>query len=493
MRRFFVKNILFVIAVNVLVKPIWVIFIDRNVQITVDGAAYGTYQALLSVSIIFQTLLDFGLSSYNSRMVAQNPDRLPELFPSMLSARVVLMATYLLLACTWGYAIGYRGWELNLLVGVLLIQSLNALVSFIRSNIAALHKFKTDGILSITDRLLMILICGFLLVYPPTASHFKIEWFVITQVFCYFTSAVIGYLILRRIGKVKLKFSFHGPSIFKIVRQSFPYALLIFQMSVYNRADVMIIERICADGKDQAGIYAAAFRWLDMVNILGLMIATMLLPLFGRMLSQKTDVQPIVKLCVNLLLPMSGMIAIAGVFFSGDIMELLYHKSRLYNEPHMAESYKLVFAWLIASFPGWCLMYIYSTLLTANGSLKTLNIIAFVGVIVNLSVNFLLVPQYKAVGGAVTSFLTQTGLSLTFMVFAARIIKLPLNIAWGATHIGYLLLILLLCYGLVSLTPHMSWLLQLGLFGAIAVALMFVFRFISVSSIQQLVNSRGKE
>ena len=34
MRRFFVKNILFVIAVNVLVKPIWVLFIDRNVQNT---------------------------------------------------------------------------------------------------------------------------------------------------------------------------------------------------------------------------------------------------------------------------------------------------------------------------------------------------------------------------------------------------------------------------------------------------------------------------
>ena len=172
----------------------------------------------------------------------------------------------------------------------------------------------------ITDRLLMILICGFLLVNPSTARHFKIEWFVITQVICYFISAVLGYLILIRIGKVKLRLSFHGPDIMKIVKQSFPYALLIFQMSIYNRADVMIMERICVDGKDQAGIWAAAFRWLDMANILGLMFATMLLPLFGRMLANKSDVQPIVKLCVNLLLPFSCMVAVvAGVFFSGDI------------------------------------------------------------------------------------------------------------------------------------------------------------------------------
>ena len=90
MRRFFVKNILFVIAINVLVKPVWVLLIDRSVQNRVPGGEYGTYQALLNLSIIFQIVLDFGITSYNSRTIAQDPDKLPELFPSMLSARLQL-------------------------------------------------------------------------------------------------------------------------------------------------------------------------------------------------------------------------------------------------------------------------------------------------------------------------------------------------------------------------------------------------------------------
>ena len=269
MRRFFVKNILFIIAVNVLVKPIWVLFIDRTVQIKVAGGSYGTYQALFNLSIIFQTVLDFGISSYNSRTIAQNPDKLPVVFPAMLSARLVLIVVYMILAGICGFALGYQGWELTLLFGVLLIQSLNALLSFIRSNLAALHKFKTDGLLSVTDRLLMIFICSFLLLYPPTAQNFKIQWFVTAQVFCYFVAAVTGYLILKRIGKVKLQFSFDAPSIFRIIKQSFPYALLIFLMSIYNRADAMMIERLTADGKNEASIWAAAFRLLDMINILG--------------------------------------------------------------------------------------------------------------------------------------------------------------------------------------------------------------------------------
>ena len=486
MRRFFVKNILFVIAVNVLVKPIWAFFIDRTVQVRVPTGSYGTYQALLSLSIIFQMILDFGISSYNSRTIAQNPDKLPELFPSMLSARLVLIAVYMTLAYIWGYILGYRGWELTLLTGVLLIQSLNALVSFIRSNVAALHRFKTDGILSVTDRLLMIIICGFLLLYPGTAHIFKIQWFVLTQIVCYFITAVAGYLILRRIGKVKLRFTFHGPTIFNIIKQSFPYALLIFQMSIYNRADVIILERMCPDGKVQSGIWAAAFRLLDQANMFGLMFATILLPLFGRMLAEKQDVGQIVRLCVNMLLPMSFMAAIAGIFFSGDIMQLLYHKSADYST--MSAHYSAVFAILIASFPAWCLMYVYSTLLTANGSLKTLNMIAFAGVVINLSLNFYLIPRFKAEGGALTSFITQTSLSLAFIVFAVKVIKLPVNIKWALAHIGYLLLIIVLGYGVISVLHNAPSLVQLAVFGCISVALMFVFRFISVGALKQLAN-----
>lgn len=492
MRRFFVKNILFVIAVNVLVKPIWVFFIDRTVQNTVPAASYGTYQALISLAIIFQTVLDFGISSYNTRSISRDPAQLPVLFPSMLSARLVLMGVYMVLAISWAFLLGYRGWELSLLCGVLLIQSLSALVSFIRSNIAALHRFKTDGIISITDRLLMIVICGFLLLYPPTARHFKIEWFVITQIICYFIAGLLGYIILRRIGKVQLKFRFDAGSIFKIIRQSFPYALLIFLMSVYNRADAIIIERMCPDGKSQAGIWAAAFRLLDMINILGLTFATMLLPIFGRMLAQKEDVRPIVKLCVNMMLPFSFMVAVASVFFGGNIMELLYHKSQLYQSAlNIQIEYGLVFIILMCSFPAWCLMYVYSTLLTANGNLKTLNIIAFAGVIVNLSLNLYLIPRMEAIGGALTSLITQTGLAIAFIIYASRIAKLPLNLRWMLAHAGFLLFISLLGYGTTHTLNTMHWMLQLVILGLLSVASMFVFRFVSVSSIKQLASSKG--
>lgn len=484
MQRFFVRNILFVIAVNVLVKPLWVLFIDRTVQNSVPAASYGTYQALFSLGIIFQTLLDFGISNYNSKTIAQNPERISTLFPAMLSARLVLMILYILIAYGWGFLLGYRGWELALLSGILLIHSLNALVSFIRSNVSALHRFKVDALLSITDRILMIIVCGALLLNPATAKAFKIQWFVLTQIGAYFVAATAAYLVLRKLTKVELRFSFDKTEIISVIRNSFPYALLIFLMSIYNRADAVMIERMCTDGKVQGSIWAAAFRLLDMANILGLMFATMLLPVFGRMIKQKTDVQPIAKLCVNMMVPFSVSAAVVCYFFGSDIMYILYHKNPLYATH--ANDYRLVFSCLMLSFPAWCFMYVYSTLLTANGSMKTLNTIAFFGVLFNLSLNFFLIPKLNAFGGAITSLATQTGLALMFFIFAIRIFKLKIELKWLAALLGYTILIS--TFGYIIHIYNINKSLQLLAIGGISLLLIFVFRFISINNVRQFMN-----
>lgn len=474
MRKFFVKNILFVLAVNLLIKPAWIFLIDRTVQNRVGHAAYGTYQALFNLALIFQIILDFGLNNYNSRIISQKPESLKEMFPIMLSARIVLILFYASLVFITGLALGYRGWELGLLSGVLLIQGITVMVQYFRSNVAALHHFRTDGILSVTDRFLMILICGFLLFFPATARHFRIEWFVFCQVGCYGAAMLISFWVLRKIAPVPLHFRFHTEGSLQIIKESLPYALAIFLMSVYTRSDIMLIERIA--GKEQAGIYSAAYRLLDVGNIFGLMFANMLLPLFGRMLAKKEDVVPIVRVCVNMLLPISLIAVVAAIFFGFDIMHLLY--------PHATAYDGQIFAWLIASLPAFCMMYVYSTLLNAAGDLKTINWLALLGVGINLGINFVLIPRFGAWGAAVTAFITQSILALGFMVFASRKNHLPVDLKWTAAHLGFFVFALAAGYG-IRFIPS-QWLVQLAAYSALCLGSMFLFRFISVKALISL-------
>src|SRR5690349_8831974 len=112
MRRFFVKNLLFIIILNLLVKPVWVFMIDRTVQNKVGHDDYGTYQALLSICTIFQILLDFGLTNYNTNIISQNPGKLKSYYPAMLTTKLFLTGFFVAIVMITGWIGGYTPHEL---------------------------------------------------------------------------------------------------------------------------------------------------------------------------------------------------------------------------------------------------------------------------------------------------------------------------------------------------------------------------------------------
>ncbi|RYE25977.1 MAG: hypothetical protein EOP51_02090 [Sphingobacteriales bacterium] len=479
MQRFFVKNLLFIFTVNILVKPVWIFLIDRTVQNRVGHESYGIYQALFNMGLIFQIILDFGLSNYNTRIISQDPDKIKDVFSSMFSARMLLVFIYAILVGGLALLLGYNKNELMLLGGILLIQAFAQTLLFIRSNVSALHRFKADSLLSVADRLLMIALCGFLLFNPKTSAHFTIKWFVLSQIVCYFFAIILAMAVLKRITRLSFRFSFDAKKTFDIIRQSAPYALLIFLMSVYTRVDSVLLERLLGDaGKEEAGIYAAGYRLLDVCNIFGLMFAGILLPLFGRMLVQKQNIGPIIGVSVNILVPFSFMVAIASWFFGYEIMHMLYKDSNAQSA--------LVFALLMSSFPAFCIMYVYSTLLTASGNLKLLNKIAAAGVVVNIAMNLFLIPIYRSTGAATAALVTQTTLALCFIIFAKKDMRLSTNIKWVLAHVSFLLLLCISAYS-VRLLSVVHWYLQLLLFAAICLPAVFIFRFVSIDKVKKLM------
>jgi O-antigen/teichoic acid export membrane protein len=476
LRRFFAKNLLFIIALNVLVKPIWIFAIDRTVQNRVGHASYGTFQALLNMSVIMQFVLDFGLNSYNTRSISRNPESYAERFPVMLGLRLALMSVYAVAVLCIGWLAGYRGNTLMLLCGTLLIQTLTILLLFVRSNVAAFQRFRLDGLLSIADRLLMILLCGTLLVLPATAKHFQIEWFVWAQVSCYAVAVCLGFYILWRITSVPIRLSFNFEKVSYMVRASAPYALLIFLMSIYMRVDIPLIERL--HSAQEAGRYIGASRQLDVCNQFAILFAGILLPLFGRMLAEGQNVGPIVRLSTNLLLPLSILATVVAWTAGTGIMHLLYPASDAYDGR--------VFAWVMSCLPAYSLMYIYSTLLTANGALKLLNIQAGCAAVLNLLVNCVVIPKYGAEGAAIVACITQWSIAGSTLFFATKKNALPIHYRWIGAHLGYALLLILVGLGAYSLW-HDAWLQVTVAISVAAAVMIFAFRFVTPSALGQFL------
>jgi O-antigen/teichoic acid export membrane protein len=353
------------------------------------------------------------------------------------------------------------------------------LLLFIRSNVAAFQRFRLDGVLSVADRLLMIIVCGALLFLPAFAGLFAIEWFVWAQVACYAAAIVLGFYLLWRITAVAPSLSFHFEKVWDMMKSAAPYALLIFLMSVYMRVDIPLIERL--HSAEEAGRYISASRQLDVSNQFAILFAGILLPLFGRMLSEGKNVASIVRLSANLLLPLSFLGAVLAWMAGAGIMHLLYPAADAYDGR--------VFAWVMSCLPACSLMYIYSTLLTANGALGLLNRLAAGAAILNVGLNFFIIPRFGAEGAAMVACATQWGIAAASVILAARRNRLPLHPKWVASHVVYLLLLTAVGLGARHYWDGAWKPTALSILLASGVLIM-AFRFVTPSMLRQFLSRR---
>ena len=398
MQRKFLSNLAFLLFLNLLVKPFWIFGIDRAVQNEVGAEIYGSYFALFNFAFILNVFLDLGISNFNNRNVSQHEHLLGKYFPRIVALRLLLAIGYMFICMIAGIVMGYSHHQMLMLILLCFNQFLLASILFLRSNIAGLQLYKMDSLVSIMDRLLLILTCGWVLFFMQRSTPFQIEWFVYLQTFAYGATALFALAVVVKRGG-PFTYKWNPAMLVLILKQSLPFALLILLMSIYGRVDSVLLERMLPDGKEQTGIYAQAFRLLDASNMIAYLFAVLLLPMFSRMLKLKEDVKPLVHMASKLILIPAFTLGMICWYYSTDFMSLLY-------EEHTVESGRILSLLMFSLIP-MAGAYIIGTLLTANGSLKQLNYIALIGVTSSLVFNSFLIPKLGAYGAAVTCFITQ--------------------------------------------------------------------------------------
>jgi O-antigen/teichoic acid export membrane protein len=420
MQRKFITNLSLLLFLNFLVKPFWIFGIDRTIQNLVGAGEYGWYSSLLNFTFLFNILLDFGITNFNNKNIAQNNHLLNKHFSGIIIFKLILAALYIVVSLTVGFIWGYDSRQMYFLFILGLNQILISFILYLRSNISGLLHFKTDSVISVLDRLLMIIICSILLWGGVTNQQFRIEWFVYAQTAAYIITALIALLIVMKKAAFK-RLQWNPVFFILIIKQSYPFAVLVLLMTFYNRIDSVMLERMLPGklGDIQAGIYASAYRLLDAINMIAYLFAVILLPMFARLIKDGMSVESLVKLSFTFIFTAAVILSVDLCFYNYEFMDLLYFK-------HVVES-AAVFKLLILGFIPISTTYIFGTLLTANGNLKWLNIIAFSGMIINILLNFILIPKYMALGSAYASLITQFITAILQVVMVQRLFKFDIN------------------------------------------------------------------
>jgi O-antigen/teichoic acid export membrane protein len=418
LKKRFITNLALLILLNLLIKPFWFFGIEVGVQNRVGEEIYGFYFSLFNFAFILNILLDLGINNFNNRAIARDHELLRDHLAAIVPLKLLLSVIYAGVALIIGLLIGYSPEQFSILWVLILNQFLASFILYMRTNISGLQYFRTDSLLSVMDRSLMILFTGLLLWGNILKQPFRIEWFVYAQTLSYSLTLITVSIIVRyRSGPFLRRINLTRS--IKILKLSYPFALLILLMSMFNRIDSVMLERFLENGKEQAGIYAQSFRIFDAASQFSFLFAMLLLPMFSRMIRLQQNVNDLLRTSLPLLLVAGITVAVSCNFYSHEIIDMLYHTPAS-NSPE-------IFGILMVGFFFVSAGYIYGPLLTANNNLRQLNILAVSTVVINISFNLILIPRYYALGAAISSLISQSFYASSQMILSHRLLKIPVN------------------------------------------------------------------
>lgn len=435
MQKKFFSNLILILALNLLIKPVAIFGIDVKVQNELGESIFGNYFALLNLAMILNILLDLGVNNFTTRNVAKHPHLIEKYAGKTIPIKLGLFLIYTLIGMSVGIALGWKQMDLFILLLLLFNQFLISCIAYGRSHLGGLLLFRNDSFISIADKFFYILFAGWILYFSPLQSNFSILWLVGIQTGCYLLTLGIVILFLsRRLNTPKLRLDFKFSKI--LIQKSLPFATLIFLMFMYTRTDALMLKTLLSDGELQAGIYAQGYRVLDALIMFAMLFSNLLYPLFSNLFSQKKSINEILLFSTKLLIGGAISVGIIGYFNSFWIINQLYTS----NVEIGANSFR----WLSLSFIGFSTIILFGTALTAKGELKKLNTIAFFGVIVNIILNFLLIPIFKAEGAAIATFATQSFIAIAQTIIIIKLLSLQVSrkiiMQFGTTTILLLLI-----------------------------------------------------
>jgi O-antigen/teichoic acid export membrane protein len=360
-------------------------------------------------------------------------------------------------------------------------------IAYFRGFFSGLQRYKLDSFFSVFDRMILIITAGSVL-FLPLGFKMSIPLFIQLQTIAYAVTFIVAFFFFKRlVGSIQWRIDF---TLFKsILRKSMPYALLIILMSLYTRIDGILLHEFGGNGNIQAGIYAKGFRLLDALYMFGMVFAGLLYPMFSNVLQESVPkVRELVFLSANFL--MSGVIVVVFI--------CILHSEQIFLSIYTDNlGSTLPFSWLMLSFIGIAMNFVFGTLLTAKGHLKELNIISAIGVVMNISLNILLIPKYGAAGAGFTAFITQLSMAVTQFILCARYFQIKIGLVsigkWFLFTISFVSILFLFSFILMNLVDQNLLNDSPTLFGLIicielilGLTLMFVFKFIELKPLKNL-------
>lgn len=355
-------------------------------------AQYGVLSYAQAFVALFMPLVTLGMDNIIVRDLVKDPHRRSEIFGTVFVLRLafalgVLTMIFLIPLLTWPNDALMRSAVMIVACG-LLFQSFEVIDLWFQSQVKSKYSViaKNAAFVSVTAVRVLLL-----LFQAPVLA------FVMATV----VEAALGGLAMavafRRTGQSFAAWRFSKSTATTLLRECWPFLISHLAIMVYMRIDQVMLGGL--SGAEQVGIYSAALRLSEVWYFIpmGIFSSTFPVIVMSKEEGETVYLKRLQKL-MTATVAMAYAIAIPMTLVSTPMVKLLFGDAYAASGPVLA-----VHIWSgIGTFAG----VIRDSWVLTESLGKFLLVITIVGAIINISLNYALIPPWGALGAAIATLVT---------------------------------------------------------------------------------------
>lgn len=386
-------------------------------------SAYGEYTTIYDYTALFAIIADFGLFTIAVREMAHNntKEAVAKIVGNVLSIRTALAIAALGLGILAAFLLpAYHG--SNIPVGVAIVSAATIITLMAGTMSSVLQFYLKMHWASIALTVGKIITVGYILltilyIYPqnPEAGfpHLLLAWIMGGVV-----TILIIYIASSRLTEISFKWDF---SFWKMVLiKALPYGLALVLGTIYFRMGTIVLSLYKM--KDAAGSFGVPLRFLEILQIIPHYFMNSVLPVLTIALTQNSErATRILKYALNALAALAFPIFVGGVMLAWPLTAAVsspeFLTTRAADGTLTAGSdmaLKILLVAMLCTYLHVALSYA----LVAMGKQKELLWINAITVVVNVTLNIVLVPRFTFIGAAVSAVAAEI---VMFFILVSRV------------------------------------------------------------------------
>ncbi len=348
------------------------------------SADYGYLYLALSIQTICQWVIDYGGQNYIPKEVSRKKTDSSDLMTQSMLLRMGLWVLSMIVTFALCLVANYST-RVIILIMVLVFSNLWVnLTLLLRSGYQGFEDMKYPSLATVVDRGLLTIT-----VVPALLLGLRVTSVAILMALTPF----VNFLICLRFSKkmFRLNISLQMDKFKLLLKEGFPYFLWSLFGVVYYRINAIMLSLMTP--ASVVGWYGAAFRFFGILMFLPAIYSAALYPILTRLSrSEAPSMISTSQKSISFLLLAGIPIAVGLIFFSRFIVQLLFG---LKEFGPSAVIIQLFSAGMLLTYVD----FVFGGIVLAIDKQKQWAMIAFGAMVVNIGMNYLLIPYFQTLSG----------------------------------------------------------------------------------------------